>query len=113
MTHKHPVLGHTAHDPSGGWLNTGFVRFTTDTEIHGLCHESSIEPDSTTLVILAIFSENAGQGYLRRFIQTAQEHYNTIAIMKIWNPMLAEALARYGFTTARAHAASIDMVWRK
>jgi hypothetical protein len=85
-------------DPIGLCLGFGelaYHRFHTDNGIGGL---AKWKWGGKELDILAVHSDNPGQGQFRRFIQWAQARFTTIRVWHISEPWLMQALARYGFS---------------
>lgn len=79
-------------DGVGVLLGTGFNRFTTAGGIDGLGKITGKRLD-----LLAIVALDPGTGQFRRFIAEAKTHFDTIAILHDWNPLMPEILKRYGF----------------
>lgn len=88
-----PVLGSVQPDPIGSILGTGFQCFRSPLGPEGLAKWTP-----SRLEILAVHSSLPGRGQFRDFIAAAQRHWPTICIWEVWNPILQDALPRYGFT---------------
>ncbi len=79
------------------WPLPMFMRFSTRDGMNGLARE---EPG--WLDILAVDADEPGTGQFRRFIAACQESYQVIRIWEVWNPIVADALGRYGFSNCHA-----------
>ncbi len=73
-------------------LGTGFMRFGSTCEIHGL---AKVVEDK--LELLAVHSAVPGQGNFRQFVKQAKDQFVMIAVLHISQDWLSDALARYGF----------------
>jgi hypothetical protein len=80
-------------DPAGQILQTRFLRFESSFGISGLCRENS----AGMIEILAIASNSPQRGQCRRFFRALKRNFKTICVWHVENPILAAALARYGF----------------
>jgi hypothetical protein len=94
---EHPLLGRLFPDPVGICLGTNFERFYSPFEVDGLC---KILEDGKRLDILAIASQDPGRGCCRRFFAAAKNHFDTICVWVILEPIVASMLMRYGFVPA-------------
>lgn len=72
-------------------LGTGFSRFVWRDCVHGLCKEDG------GLQILVIASLQEGRGNVREFFNEAKRDYATIRVWHVNNPILEQALIRWGF----------------
>ncbi len=79
-------------DPISDMLGTGYKRFESSVGINGLAKVSGKRLD-----ILAVIARTPGKGQFRRFIAAAKNAYETVAVWEDWNPVIGEALQRYGF----------------
>ena len=91
-----PILGQMQADPVSDILGTGYSRFSAACGIDGLA-----KTDGIVLDILAVESRNPGRGQFRNFIAVAKLAYAEIRVWECWNPLLAQALERYGFQPVR------------
>lgn len=80
-------------DPVGKILGTGYRQFISNFGVDGLAKESGDRLD-----ILAVYSHQIGKGNFRRFIAACQSEYRIIGVWAIGNPIIEQALGRYGFT---------------
>ena len=87
------VLGKTIPDPVGVMLDTRFERFVSPTGIEGLARATGDRLD-----VLAVRNPTDERGRFRAFIDAAKLEYKTICVLAIANPIVHEALLRYGFT---------------
>jgi hypothetical protein len=87
-----PILGNTSPDPVGKILGTGYDRFERPDGVNGLA-----KAQGRRLDILALYSEFENRGYVTRFIEEAKQNYGLIYVWHVDNPILKEALARWGF----------------
>lgn len=86
------VIGSLTPDFYGKILKTGYNRFHSSTGIAGLCKINGSRVD-----ILAVHSDNPGTGQFKRFIKKLKKEADGIVLRHVDNPMLKDALARYGF----------------
>jgi len=87
------VLGIISPDPVGVVLETGFERFVSPTGIEGLARAIGGRLD-----VLAVINPTPIRGCFGKFIAAAQIEYRTICVFAIDNPIVDQALRRYGFT---------------
>lgn len=87
------VLGVTAPDPAGLILETRFLRFVSPTGIEGLARATGDRLD-----VLAVVNPTGLRGRFRAFIDAAKLEYRTVCVWAIENPIVDQALRRYGFT---------------
>lgn len=87
-------------DPVGVILRTGYYRFETAIGIKGLARLTH-DDSSTELDILAVVAEQKGKGQFRNFIAAAKERFDSISVWEDDNPIVGQALARYGFLPVR------------
>lgn len=87
-------------DPIANMLGTRFNRFETAVGIEGLAREDHPEK----IEVLAVASTDEGKGQFRSFIELLKQHYKIICIWHDMNPILTEALKRYGFE----HEVTVD-----
>ena len=87
------LLGHTIPDPVGVFLGTRYLRFESPIGLQGLAR-----PTGERLDVLAVYSGRSRSGRLRAFIAAAKLEYRTICVWHIDNPIVHDALLRYGFT---------------
>lgn len=87
------VLGKTSIDPVGAMLNTRMQRFVSPTGIEGLARVAGDRLD-----VLAVINPTGLRGRFRAFIAAAKIEYQTICVFAIENPIVDQALRRYGFT---------------
>jgi hypothetical protein len=83
-------------DPIGLMLGFGeqaYHRFTTPLGVKGLARWTDDRLD-----ILAVESEVEGTGRFRYFISQSKLVFHTICLWEVWNPLLEQALVRYGFS---------------
>ncbi len=85
-------LGKTHLAPVSAILGTSFHEFNSPYGIEGLAWDQVERVD-----ILAVLARKPGTGQFRSFIKACQEHWTEINVLEDWNPMVGEALARYGF----------------
>lgn len=90
---NHPFLGRITPDPVGQILNTGYSRFESPSGIDGLA-----KVNGDRLDLLAVISTSPGKGLFRAFIALAKLRYTTICVWHDDNPLIGQALKRYGFT---------------
>lgn len=94
---KTEIFTHSEPDPIGQMLgNTGFNRFESVTGMCGLAKERG-----DTLEVLAVSATHKGRGEFREFIKLAQQHYQTVCVWFDENPLVGQALQRYGFNPER------------
>ncbi len=79
-------------DPVSTLLETGYYLFNSRFGVDGLAKENG-----TRLDILAVHSRIQGHGMFRNFIHACQDHYDTICMWHVDNPLLAVILRNYGF----------------
>lgn len=88
-------------------LKTGYWRFDSPLNIHGMCRIRGATPpypfgDPTDVLdILAIGAHTPGKGDLRRFLEAAKQEFKTIYVWEVWNKWLPDVLLRYGFLPVR------------
>jgi hypothetical protein len=82
-------------DPVGVMLGTGMLRFESPFGVSGL-----VRPGKNKLEFLAVESHVEGKGHFRLFIEQAQARCNEVYVWHDWNPIIGQALARYGFERA-------------
>lgn len=87
------VLGVTSPDPVGVMLNTRMERFVSPTGIEGLARAIGDRLD-----VLAVINPTPIRGCFGKFIAAAKIEYQTICVFAIGNPIVDQALRRYGFT---------------
>src|ERR1051325_12094400 len=87
------VLGTTEPDPIGVMLDTGYMRFVSSTGIEGLAKTTGRQLD-----VLAVVNPTGKPSSFRNFIAQAKTEFDTINVWVIENPVVADALKRYGFT---------------
>lgn len=102
---NHPVFKTFEPDPIGEILRTGFWRFTSHAGIDGLARETG-----NLLEILAVATDNPGNGQFRQFIADCKRHYRVVTIWKIWNPFLEAVLWRYEFNPVSAREADGEII---
>lgn len=78
-------------DPTSELLGTGYQWFVWRDCVHGLCKEDG------GLQILAIASLHERQGNVRAFFDEAKQDYSTIRVWHVYNPIMEDALIRWGF----------------
>lgn len=86
------LLGTVTPDPVGVILKTGYQRFERADGVAGL-----FKTEGRRLDLLALVSNNDGQGLVRSFIGHAKRNYDLIYIWHVENPILKLALIRYEF----------------
>lgn len=66
------------------------------------------------LDILAVDALQPGSGQFREFIRLAKLHYRTVCVWLDMNPIIGQALARYGFTPETEIQADGEIItgWR-
>jgi hypothetical protein len=103
------TLGTITPDPVSETLGTGYFRFASIVGCVGL---GRVEGDH--LHILAIESKNPASGQLRAFMTCAKSEFTTITVWEVWNPALADILARYGFVrvTEETYPGESNDGWR-
>lgn len=89
------VFKHSAPDPVGQLLGTGYDRFESVRGIDGLGKEKDGRLD-----VLAVHATKPGTGQFRAFIGHCKQHYRTVCVWEIFNPTVEQALKKYGFTEA-------------
>lgn len=97
----------------GDILQTGFDEFDTNCDVKGLASES---PDGLRLDILTVVAESPGVGQFRTFMQLAKEKYKSISFLYVENPILRDALVRYGFSWDSIRISGVNnpgYIWRK
>ncbi|MDE2107411.1 MAG: hypothetical protein KGL39_60000 [Patescibacteria group bacterium] len=82
-------------DPIGVLLGTGYNRFETADGMNGLAKITGDRLD-----VLAVVASKAGAGQFRRFIASAKLTFKIVAVWEDWNPIIGDALKRYGFHPA-------------
>lgn len=92
MTTTCDFLGRTEFDLVGRALGTGMMRFRRPDGLGGLA-----KINCNRLEVLALDSMNPGQGATRKFFQEAKEKFKLIYVWHVENPILRDALLRYGF----------------
>jgi hypothetical protein len=80
-------------DPISAMLGTGYFRFTGLFGISGLAN-----PRPPRLDLLAVVSDQPGEGHFRDFVELAKLEYSTVCVWLVDNATLHAALMRYGFT---------------
>lgn len=100
---NHLFLGKTMPDLVSDSLKTGFFRFESKFNIHGLAKEQEgmLMERGMSLVLLAFYSTEKRKGNFRTFIEKAKSHYPQIIVLEVWNSVVAKALVRYGFEFRR------------
>jgi len=109
------LLGTVTPDPVGVILKTGYQRFERPDGVAGL-----FKTEGRRLDVLALHSTFEGKGLVRAFVGHAKRNYDLLYIWHVENPILKEALIRYGFTEC-CEPISIDgkvewcdgMVWER
>lgn len=91
-TVQHPLLGTAEPDPIGAILGIGYWRFQSPNGIGGLAKWTDDRLD-----LLAIHAFVEGRGEFRQFVADAKSHFKTICVWEDWNPIIGQALERYGF----------------
>ena len=86
------LLGAVEPDPIGQMLGTGYMRFQSPDGLGGLAKWST-----DRLNLLAVHASVPGKGQFRDFIAKAKLEWKTICVWEDWNPLVGQALARYGF----------------
>ena len=102
---SHSFMGTRKVDPAGQILGTDYDRFESLLGIDGLAKETG-----DRLEILAVLARNAGTGQFRRFIAECKRHYKTVCIWEDWNPLVADALLRYGFRRSSTHTVEGELL---
>jgi hypothetical protein len=74
-------------------LGTRFNRFESLCGICGLAKDNGFG----RLELLAVSSNDPGNGQFREFIKLCKSHYQTICVWHVDNPFLGPCLERYGF----------------
>ena len=87
------LLGVVEHDPVGQMLGTGYMRFQSPNGLGGLAKWTDERLD-----LLAVHAFVEGRGQFRDFIAAAKREYKTVCVWEDWNPIVGQALARYGFS---------------
>ena len=82
-------------NPIGVMLGTGYNRFETADGMNGLAKITGERLD-----VLAVVASKAGDGQFRRFIAAAKRAFKIVAVWEDWNPIIGDALKRYGFHPA-------------
>lgn len=102
-------IGDVVLDPVGEILGTGYCRFQSAVGIDGLAKWT---PDR--LDLLAVTTRTPGRGRFRVFISLAKQYYKTICVWVDINPIVGEALERYGFrrVTEKQFDGEIVEGWR-
>ena len=90
---KHPLLGKVAPDMAAQILGTRYLRFSSCFGIDGLARWTEIQ-----LEVLAVHATMPGSGQFRNFIAAAKHFFPTLCVWHDDNPIVGQALARYGFT---------------
>jgi|SRR3974390_1069904 len=100
-------------------LKTHYREFHSPFGIDGLAKETN---GGKTLSILAVHTQQRRQGRFRSFMEEAKKEYTEIFVWEISNPILENALKRYGFShTSHTEWDSFNqrnetiqgMVWKK
>lgn len=106
------LLGQRQPHLLGEMLGTGYDEFVSPFGIRGLARE-----DGQALHLLALASDEPGQGAFRELIRHAKVAYVAIYVWEIWNEWLPAVLERYGFEPMKAPALTGEMlagmVWHK
>lgn len=88
-----PVVGQLFPDDTAIKLGTGYSQFRCWTfKMDGLC-----KVNGRHIEILAIVSNQPGQGMFREFVRALKPVYDSITFWADMNPILSNALHRYGF----------------
>lgn len=87
-----PFFDYAEPDPIGILLGTGYWRFTTPFGSDGLA-----KWEGSRLDVLAIGSKHKGEGSFRLFVEQAKKHFREVYFWHDMNPLIGEALKRYGF----------------
>lgn len=87
------VLGTTTPDVVSLIWQTGFERFQSPNGLEGLARVAGDRLD-----VLAVSNSTGKRGLFREFIAQAKLEYKTICVWVIENPIIHDALLRYGFT---------------
>ncbi len=82
-----------SRDPFGEMLGTGYKRFESSVGINGLAKLGDDRID-----ILAVVADSPGKGQFRRFVSAAKRMWKTVVVWEDWNPVVTDALQRYGFS---------------
>lgn len=82
-------------DPIGVLLGTGFQRFEAHNGLDGLCKagDGKIE-----LLELVVDEKDRNRGTCREFIKACCDYYHRVRVLHVDNPILEDALIRWGFT---------------
>lgn len=111
MKHYKKALGIIEPDIIGEYLKTGYCRFRSPIGINGLAREQG-----PLLEILAVVANKPGTGQFRTFIERCKQEYETVTVWEDWNPIVGEALKRYGFVPTSAPDGDSTIsgwIWRK
>lgn len=85
-------LGKVEPDEYGQIFGTGYDRFESPLGIRGLARE-----EGKDVHILAVIAMKPGTGQFREFIRHCQATYAAVFVWEDWNPLVTEALQRWGF----------------
>lgn len=89
------VLGRTWTDPIEAILKTGFQNFENKKiGMRGLAKENGARID----ILAVVSTRKSRSGVFRKFIEACQAEYETVCVWVVFNPVVADALKRYGFT---------------
>lgn len=80
-------------DPIGIALGSHYQHFRSP---HG-CHGLAWLNDKGVLEILALDADEPGTGQCRAFIAACKEAYRRVTVLHVDNPLLRDALKRWGF----------------
>ena len=103
------LLGVVEPDPIGIMLGTGYNRFESPIGLAGLAKWTDERLD-----LLAVHTRQKRKGHFRDFIARAKTVWQTICVWHDDNPLVGEALARYGFSRETEIQGDGEMVtgWR-
>lgn len=86
------ILGVIEPDPWAQILGTGYMRYQSPTGIKGLA-----KWNGDKLNLLVVHTETPNNGQFHDFISKAKLEWQTICVWECWNPIVGQALERYGF----------------
>lgn len=75
-------------------LGMDYREFMHHSGCYGL---ACISPDQTEIDFLSITATSQRMGQCRAMLHEAQDRFEAVTVWEIWEPILAQALGRYGF----------------
>lgn len=106
---SYPVIGELRANAISEFLRSPYKEFGPAGGIRGL---ASVDDDNT-LNLVAILSDDPGQGNFRDFMKECKTHYPAIRVWAVLNEDLPAVLTRYGFTKGHdmGYDGKMEEVW--